>query len=93
MRINADSPLLAAEAASVVRACRLLDAVPGAGYSDRLEISGRAREVAIARDAIQQLPPVREARVASLRDAIQSGRYDVPAEAVAARILAGNGWV
>ncbi|HOM82632.1 MAG TPA: flagellar biosynthesis anti-sigma factor FlgM [Armatimonadota bacterium] len=92
MRINADSPVLAAEATAATRAGRALDPVSGVAGGDRLEISGRAREVAIAREAIQQLPPVRAARVASLRDAIQSGRYNVPAEAVAARILAGNGW-
>jgi negative regulator of flagellin synthesis FlgM len=55
---------------------------------DQLTISDRARELAMAREAVANVPDVRENVVQALRDQIQAGTYQVPQEKLVERLLA-----
>lgn len=55
---------------------------------DQLTISDRARELAVAQEAMSQVPEVREDVVQALRDQIQAGTYQVPQEKLIERLLA-----
>ena len=54
---------------------------------DKVEFSSRASEVSKLVDQVKQLPDVREAKVASLRDQIASGTFNPSGEDIAAAIL------
>lgn len=91
MKVGGNLSLVPAAPASALRGARgaALDATSATG--DRLEISGRAREIDAAKDAIAQLPEVREDRVAALKAQLATGSYSVPAEAVAAKLQSALG--
>lgn len=55
---------------------------------DRVELSERAKALAVAQESLGQLAPTRTERVQELQQAIQRGRYCVPGEQIAARLLA-----
>ncbi len=60
----------------------------GAGTaSDRIELSVRSRDLDLM---IQSTPDIREARVEQVRQAIESGTYNVKAEMIADKIVGGN---
>lgn len=59
--------------------------------ADTVEISARARELARAQKAVEAAPDVRADKVAELKKQIDEGTYDVPAEALAAKLLDVNG--
>ena len=59
---------------------------------DRVELSDQARALHVAKQALKQLPEVREDKVASLKEQIQSGTYQVAGSDVAARML-GDGFL
>lgn len=63
-------------------------AAPGSvGQSDSVEISERARELARAQQAVEAAPDVRADKVAELKQRIADGTYEVPAEALADKLL------
>ena len=58
--------------------------------SDRIELSVRSRELMHLDKLIQSVPDVREAKVEHVRQAIESGTYNVRAEQIAEKILGGH---
>lgn len=58
--------------------------------TDSVSYSAVANEFNVARRAVSELPDVREAQVARLVEAVQSGTYAVSAAQVAARIFAAE---
>lgn len=61
---------------------------PTAGsVGDRVELSDRARKLQVAREALSQLPEVRQEKVQALKQLVKSGAYEVPGEKVAERML------
>jgi len=56
--------------------------------TDSVSFSAAANDLNIARRALNEVPDVREARVAQLAEAVQSGTYNVSAAQVAASIFA-----
>lgn len=58
-----------------------------AGESKGPEISGKAREMAHAKQIASSAPEVREDLVADLRQKIASGKYNVSPESVAEKML------
>jgi negative regulator of flagellin synthesis FlgM len=58
--------------------------------NDGVELSSEARYYAIARQALQKLPEIDEAKVAELKQAVKSGTYRVNHEEVAEKILEEN---
>lgn len=63
------------------------EAARPSGQSDRLELSARTRELAAARQLMDQLPLVRSQRVDQLRRLIKSGAYQPDARQVADVVL------
>jgi negative regulator of flagellin synthesis FlgM len=51
------------------------------------DISTRARDMAKAKQAANDAPDVREARIAELREQILNKKYDVSADAIADRLV------
>ncbi len=56
--------------------------------SDQVSLSRESKELQAVRQAVAQAPEVREEKVAELREAIKSGRYDVTGEEIAEQMLA-----
>jgi negative regulator of flagellin synthesis FlgM len=54
---------------------------------DRLEISGQARALKTAADALKKLPDIRTEEVERLKAQIKAGTYQVPGEQIAEPIL------
>lgn len=57
---------------------------------DEVELSDRSGEVARARQTYDQLPEVRAARVAALREQIQNGTYRLEDSDIAEALLTGK---
>ncbi|WP_366923015.1 flagellar biosynthesis anti-sigma factor FlgM [Metallumcola ferriviriculae] len=55
--------------------------------ADRVEISQAAKELLGLTKKVMELPEVRQEKVASLKDSVQKGVYQVPVEALAAKML------
>lgn len=55
--------------------------------SEKVAISGRARDISKAREAASSAPDVNDAKIAKLKAAIQNGTYKVDAEKVADRLV------
>ncbi len=58
--------------------------------SDRIELSVRGREIQHLNDLIRSTPDIREAKVEQIRNAVESGTYNVKAEKIADKIIGGN---
>ncbi len=58
--------------------------------SDRIELSDRSREIQQINQLLQSTPDIREAKVEQVRGAIEDGTYNVKAEMIAGKIIAGN---
>ncbi len=58
-----------------------------AARTDDLTLSSRAKEVMQARQALSNMPPVRQDRVDEIKAEIEDGTYDVAAEDVAEKII------
>lgn len=56
--------------------------------SDQVSLSPESKELQAVRQAVAQAPEVREAKVAELREAIKSGRYNPTGEEIAEQMLA-----
>ncbi|MFW6386513.1 MAG: flagellar biosynthesis anti-sigma factor FlgM [Bacillota bacterium] len=55
--------------------------------SDRVDISARAQEIRKLEETLQDMPAVREEKVAVLKAAVQSGDYSVDSRELAREIL------
>lgn len=53
---------------------------------DKVSISTQSRDINVARGVIEDLPEIREARVAELKKAVDSGTYQVDAEKLADKL-------
>jgi len=58
-----------------------------AARSDKVDISGRSRELADIAAAVDQLPDVREAKIREIKQSIEAGTYRVDPQKVAEKIL------
>jgi negative regulator of flagellin synthesis FlgM len=58
-----------------------------ANKADSVTLSDNARSLAAARDAVQQAPDVREAKVADIKKQVDSGTYDVSSKVLARKIV------
>jgi negative regulator of flagellin synthesis FlgM len=54
---------------------------------DNVELSQSARDLQRAQKALQDLPDIREDKVAALKQQIQNGTYDIRADKIAANML------
>jgi len=54
---------------------------------DRVDISGKGKEIAELMSAIQQMPDVRTDRVNALKEAIESGNYHIDTKKLAQKML------
>jgi negative regulator of flagellin synthesis FlgM len=54
---------------------------------DNVELSQSAREMQRAQKALQDLPDIREDKVAALKQQIEDGTYDIRADKIAANML------
>lgn len=54
---------------------------------DRVTLSDRATEVALAREVLKDVPEVRHERVQELRKLVSEGKYRVSAEEIAEKII------
>jgi negative regulator of flagellin synthesis FlgM len=61
------------------------------GQADSVEISERALELARAQQAVEAAPDVRADKVSDLKQQIKDGTYSMPVEALADKILDGEG--
>lgn len=78
------------EQVRAVRPAQATNATQAAGRvggTDQAQFSTRGVDLAKARAALSSVPEVREDRVASLRSQVQAGTYQVPAEALAAKLM------
>jgi negative regulator of flagellin synthesis FlgM len=98
MEINGKSPLVDLSARlhnlegqdQQVEQTRKADKETVKPMSDRIELSVRSRELMHLDELIRSVPDVREAKVEQVRQAIESGTYNVRAEQVAEKILGGH---
>ncbi len=58
-----------------------------AGADDRVNISGRSKEVAYIMTSVNQLPEIREAKVQDIKQRVDAGTYIVDPQKVAESIL------
>jgi len=58
-----------------------------AAPSDRVDISGKAREIAELMSVINQMPDVRAEKIAEIKKAIESGNYNINPSKIAESIL------
>lgn len=61
-----------------------------AGKKDQLEISAQAKHFQTALKAAKEAPDIRTEKVAKIKEQIDSGTYNVSAEAVAKKMMAGS---
>ena len=60
----------------------------GKPAGDRVELSDQARALFAAKDALSQLPEVRQDKVNILKEQVKAKKYDVPAADLAVQMLA-----
>jgi negative regulator of flagellin synthesis FlgM len=58
-----------------------------ASTSDRVDISGKSKEVADIMSAVNQLPEVRNEKVQAIKESVEAGTYTVDPSKVAESIL------
>ena len=54
---------------------------------DRVELSGRSREMARAHETLAATPPVRQEKIDAIKERIQNHEYEVDAEKVAHKMI------
>lgn len=57
------------------------------GRDDKLEISQTGKDINVAKKAMQEVPEVREERVAAIKKQMEEGTYSVSMEDVANKIM------
>lgn len=55
--------------------------------ADRVDLSGKARDMAEMRNAIDQLPEIRTEKVQSIEKAVNDGTYKIDAQKVANKMI------
>jgi len=60
---------------------------PGKSTASPVHITDQARQLATLEQAVHSAPIVNEARVAEIRDAIETGRYEVSPQRIADKLL------
>ena len=81
----------ALNAARATRAQASLDASAELSIgADTIEISERARELARARQAVEDTSEVRTEKVAQIKKSVEDGTYRVPVELLAQKLI--DGW-
>ena len=55
--------------------------------ADRVEVSGKAKEINEMKAEIQKLPEVRTDRIETIRQAIESGTYGIDPEKILSKML------
>ena len=61
-----------------------------AGYStfkDEISLSATAKDMQVAKNALNTVPDVREAKIADIKSRIDNGTYDVSVEDFAAKLM------
>lgn len=58
-----------------------------ATISDRVELSGRARQIAELKSAIEQLPDIRVEKVQEIKKAIAEGTYKIDSRKIAGKLI------
>lgn len=58
-----------------------------AASTDRVELSGRSREMAKAHEAVAATPEVRKQKVEELKESVANGEYEVNADQVAQKMI------
>jgi len=61
---------------------------PERAAGDKVTLSRDSRDMQIARDAMMNTPDIRTEKVEELRNEVKEGRYAVPADKVADKIIA-----
>ena len=56
-------------------------------FSDQLEISSVGKDYNIAKNAVKNSPDIREEKVASIKEAVQNGTYEVSTDSFANKLL------
>ena len=56
-------------------------------FKDKLNISNAGKDLQVAKAAVGAVPDVRESKVASLKEAIKNGTYNVSGEEFADKIM------
>lgn len=56
-------------------------------FSDQLEISSVGKDFNIAKNAVKNSPDIREEKVASIKEAVQNGTYEVSTDSFANKLL------
>ncbi len=59
----------------------------GGGVTDRVNLSGKAKEIAEAQKAAAQLPEIRTDKVEAIQKAMADGTYKVDSAKVAGRLI------
>jgi len=77
----------------VIPKTRAADApeLDGSGAADRLDISGRAKEVAAGLRALKAAPEVRQDKVDSVAERLREGKLGISADDIASRIIGSAG--
>ena len=55
--------------------------------TDKVDISGRAKEIADIMSAVNQLPDVRDAKVQEIKKSVDAGTYTINPRQIAGKIL------
>lgn len=58
-----------------------------AAATDKVELSGRSRDMARAADAVSSAPTVREQKVADIKSRIASNEYEIDADKIAHKMI------
>lgn len=58
--------------------------------SVEVHISDRSLELQRTKELVQQSPDVRQERIRAIKSSIEAGTYSVPAQDIAAKLLAGG---
>jgi negative regulator of flagellin synthesis FlgM len=58
-----------------------------AGVSERVNLSTRAKDIQQIKQVLDKIPDTREAKVAALKQTIESGAYSIDAGKIAERML------
>ncbi len=62
-------------------------AKPAAGMKDTVSLSSFAKELSVAKNAVDNVPDVRTEKVNAIKEQIKDGTYNVSAEQVAEKIM------
>ncbi len=56
-------------------------------FKDEISLSATAKDMQVAKNALNAVPDVREAKIADIKSRMESGTYDVSVEDFAAKLM------